>query len=102
MVSTKKLCLNAIVKNKMATLERYLSAVADHIDCWVIGDTSSTDGTQDLIRSFFAARNIHGEPHSSTFHNFERARNAACLRLLVAQRCGYEAADRGSQFPQQA
>jgi glycosyltransferase involved in cell wall biosynthesis len=77
MSNAKKLCLNMIVKNEMANLERCLSAVADHIDCWVIGDTGSTDGTQDFIRSFFAARNIPGELHSFPFHNFERARNAA-------------------------
>ena len=46
----KTLCLNMIVKNEMANLERCLGAVADHIGCWVIGDTGSTDGTQDFIR----------------------------------------------------
>ena len=61
----------------MANLERCLGAVADHIDCWVIGDTGSTDGTQDFIKSFFAARNLPGELHSFPFHNFEQARNAA-------------------------
>ena len=43
----------------------------------MIGDTGSTDGTQDFIHSFFAARNIPGELHSFPFHNFEQARNAA-------------------------
>jgi glycosyltransferase involved in cell wall biosynthesis len=66
-----------IVKNEMANLERCLGSVADHIDCWVIGDTGSTDGTQDFIKSFFAARNLPGELHSIPFHNFEQARNAA-------------------------
>ena len=77
MSDAKALCLNMIVKNEMANLERCLGAVADHIDCWVIGDTGSTDGTQDFIHSFFAARNIPGELHSFPFHNFEQARNAA-------------------------
>lgn len=71
------LCLNMIVKNEMANIERCLGAVADHIDCWVIGDTGSTDGTQDFIKSFFAARNLPGELHSFPFRNFEQARNAA-------------------------
>jgi glycosyltransferase involved in cell wall biosynthesis/tetratricopeptide (TPR) repeat protein len=61
----------------MANLERCLTAVADHIVCWVIGDTGSSDGTQDFIISFFAARNLPGELHSFPFHNFEQARNAA-------------------------
>jgi glycosyltransferase involved in cell wall biosynthesis/predicted GH43/DUF377 family glycosyl hydrolase len=73
----KTICLNMIVKNEMANLERCLGSVADHIDCWVIGDTGSTDGTQDFIKSFFASRNLPGELHSIPFHNFEQARNAA-------------------------
>lgn len=66
-----------IVKNETANLARCLGAVADHISCWVIGDTGSTDGTQDFIRNFFAKRNIPGELHCFPFHNFEQARNAA-------------------------
>ncbi|UCI19170.1 hypothetical protein FJ970_29815 [Mesorhizobium sp. B2-1-8] len=77
MTSRKRLCLNMIVKNEMANLQRCLGAVVDHIDCWVIGDTGSTDGTQDFIKSFFAARNLPGELHEFPFHNFEQARNAA-------------------------
>jgi glycosyltransferase involved in cell wall biosynthesis len=77
MTNGKLLCLNMIVKNEMANLERCLGSVADHIDCWVIGDTGSTDGTQEFIKSFFAARNLPGELHGFPFHNFEQARNAA-------------------------
>ncbi|MDG4875015.1 glycosyltransferase [Mesorhizobium sp. WSM4935] len=89
MSTAKRLCLNMIVKNEMANLERCLGAVADHIDCWVIGDTGSTDGTQDFIRSFFAARNIPGELHEFSFHNFEQARNAA-LEHAYASSLGYD------------
>ncbi|TPL79948.1 hypothetical protein FJ950_27495 [Mesorhizobium sp. B2-3-14] len=77
MTSRKRLCLNMIVKNEMANLQRCLAAVTDHIDCWVIGDTGSSDGTQDFIKSFFAARNLPGELHEFPFLNFEQARNAA-------------------------
>src|SRR5262249_1347 len=77
MTAAKTLCLNMIVKNEMANLERCLRSVADHVACWVIADTGSTDGTQDFIRSFFAARNIPGELPSIPFYNFEQARNAA-------------------------
>jgi glycosyltransferase involved in cell wall biosynthesis len=66
-----------IVRNEMANLERCLGAVAPYIDCWVIGDTGSSDGTQEYIRSFFAQRGIPGELHSFPFENFEQARNAA-------------------------
>ena len=84
MIAGKALCLNMIVKNEMANLERCLGAVAPHIACWVIGDTGSTDGTQDFIRSFFAARNIPGELHSFPFENFEQARNAALDRAYAS------------------
>ena len=77
MANGKRLCLNMIVKNEMANLERCLAALAPHIQCWVIGDTGSTDGTQDFIISFFAAHGRPGELHSFPFENFEQARNAA-------------------------
>ena len=82
MTAGKALCLNMIVKNEMANLERCLNSVAPYIACWVIGDTGSTDGTQEFIRSFFAARNIPGELHSFPFENFEQARNAALDRAV--------------------
>jgi glycosyltransferase involved in cell wall biosynthesis len=80
----KALCLNMIVKNETANLERCLVAVAPHISSWVIGDTGSTDGTQDFIRSFFAARNIPGELFSLSLVNFAQARNAALHRARAS------------------
>jgi glycosyltransferase involved in cell wall biosynthesis len=80
----KTLCLNMIVKNEMANLERCLRAVAPYIACWVIGDTGSSDGTQEFIRPFFAARNIPGELHSFPFVNFEQARNEALDRARTS------------------
>ena len=76
-VDGKTLCLNMIVKNEMANLDRCLRAIAPHIGCWVIGDTGSTDGTQAFIKSFFAERGLPGELHEFPFVNFEQARNAA-------------------------
>jgi glycosyltransferase involved in cell wall biosynthesis/tetratricopeptide (TPR) repeat protein len=77
MANGKRLCLNMIVKNETANLERCLGAVASYINFWVIGDTGSTDGTQDFILKFFAERGIPGELHSFPFINFAQARNAA-------------------------
>src|SRR5580704_11979684 len=71
------ICLNMIVKNEMANLQRCLAAVADQLDCWVIADTGSTDGTQDFIQAFFAERKLPGELHSVPFVDFEQARNDA-------------------------
>ena len=78
-----------IVKNEMANLERCLGAVAPYIACWVIGDTGSTDGTQEFIRSFFAARGIPGELHSFPFENFAQARNEA-LRHARASKLRFD------------
>src|SRR5215472_2544934 len=89
MMNGKTLCLNMIVRNETANLERCLNALADHIDCWVIGDTGSTDGTQDFIKSFFAERKKSGELHSFPFRNFEQARNAA-LDCAYGSRLGYD------------
>lgn len=71
------LCLNMIVKNEVKILERCLASVAPWISYYVIGDTESTDGTQDLIRSFFEARGIPGEIHEYEFENYSQARNRA-------------------------
>ena len=84
MTTGKTLCLNMIVKNEMANLARCLEAVANHITCWIIGDTGSSDGTQDFIRAFFAVRNIPGELHDFPFENFEQARNQALTHAYAS------------------
>jgi len=47
-------CLNMIVKNEAHIIERCLASVRPVIDRWLIVDTGSTDGTQDLIRRTLA------------------------------------------------
>lgn len=81
-MANKALCLNMIVKNEMANLERCLASVAPHIACWVICDTGSTDGTQQFITNFFAERRIPGELHEFPFVNFELTRNRALKHAL--------------------
>ena len=44
----KTICLNMIVKNEQPVIRRCLASVKEMIDYWVIVDTGSTDGTQDL------------------------------------------------------
>ncbi|WP_424212771.1 glycosyltransferase [Streptomyces sp. BI20] len=53
------ICLCMIVKNESRVIERCLASVRDFIDTWVISDTGSTDGTQELIRASLAG--IPGE-----------------------------------------
>ena len=84
-MTVKTVCLNMIVNNEMETLERSLGTIAPYIACWVIGDTGSTDGTQEFIRSFFAARNIPGELHHLSYVNFAQARQEAFDRARASE-----------------
>src|SRR5215472_5832774 len=78
-----KLCLTMIVKNEAERILRCLTSVADHVVDYAIVDTGSTDGTEQLIRDFFAARGVEPPPGSiiqEPFVDFSTSRNRA-LRL---------------------
>lgn len=72
-----RLCLNMIVRNEAANIERCLESVACFIDYWVILDTGSTDDTASRIERLFARRGIAGELHHSPFSDFSTSRNEA-------------------------
>ena len=42
-----------IVKDETHIIESCLKSMSQYIDYWVICDTGSTDGTQDMIKNFF-------------------------------------------------
>lgn len=67
------ICLCMIVKNEANVIERCLASVHDLIDTWVISDTGSTDGTQQLIRS--TLQGIPGELHEEPWVNFGHNRS---------------------------
>lgn len=73
------LCLNMIVKDEAHVIEATLTHLLTvfPITYWVIDDTGSTDGTQDLIRGFFAARGISGELFETPWRNFGYNRTQA-------------------------
>jgi glycosyltransferase involved in cell wall biosynthesis len=73
-------CLNMIVKNEKDVIERCLQSVSGIIDYWVIVDTGSTDGTQEIIKEFMKKKSIKGELHERPWKNFSHNRNEA-LRL---------------------
>jgi glycosyltransferase involved in cell wall biosynthesis len=69
------LCLNMIVKNETAVLLRCLASVRPFIHSWVIVDTGSTDGTQELIRRELA--DLPGELHERPWRDFGTNRSEA-------------------------
>jgi glycosyltransferase involved in cell wall biosynthesis len=66
-----------IVKNESHVILRVLNSVASIIDYWVIADTGSTDGTQQIIQDFFKEKGIPGELIEVEWKDFATSRNAA-------------------------
>lgn len=75
--SKKTICLNMIVKNEKDVIERCLHSTLPLIDYWVIVDTGSTDGTQEIIRDFMKKNHVPGELHERPWVNFSHNRNEA-------------------------
>jgi glycosyltransferase involved in cell wall biosynthesis len=69
------ICLNMIVKDEAKIICRCLDSVKHIIDYWVILDTGSSDGTQEVIRSHM--QNIPGELHESPWKNWGETRSEA-------------------------
>jgi len=77
-----RICLNMIVRNEAHIIHELIATVADRIDYWVIVDTGSDDGTQDVIRRLMTARGIPGELHARPWRDFGHNRTEA---LALAQ-----------------
>jgi hypothetical protein len=72
-----KMCLNMIVKNESHIITETLTNILKYIDYWVISDTGSTDGTQDIIKKFFKEKGIPGELVEHEWKNFGHNRTMA-------------------------
>lgn len=72
------ICLNMIVKDEARVIRRCLDSVRPFIDHWVVVDTGSSDGTQDLVREIL--RDVPGELHARPWRDFGHNRTEA-LRL---------------------
>jgi len=70
-----KICLNMIVKNESRVIRRCLDSVKHLIDYWVIVDTGSWDGTQEIIKNHM--KDIPGELYERPWRNFGHNRMEA-------------------------
>ncbi len=81
----KTLCLAMIIKNESAIIQRCLDSVRSICDFMVICDTGSTDGTQELVRGYFAEHHILGTLCEHTWKNFGHNRT---LSIQEAKKTG--------------
>ncbi len=76
---TPSLCLNMIVKNESHVIKDTLANLCNYFEFsyWVICDTGSTDGTQQIIRDFFGEKGISGELLEHEWRDFGHNRSLA-------------------------
>jgi GR25 family glycosyltransferase involved in LPS biosynthesis/tetratricopeptide (TPR) repeat protein len=68
-----------IVKNEAHIITETFDNILKYIPLtfWVISDTGSTDGTQQLIKDYFKSKNIDGELFQDEWHDFGYNRTLA-------------------------
>src|SRR3954467_653686 len=84
-----RVCLNMIVRDESAVIERCLASVRPHVDHWVIVDTGSMDDTIERIRRAMdpVPGDVFERPWRDFGHNrteaLELARNRADYVLFI-------------------
>ena len=78
-------CLSMIVKNETHIIKECFDSVYKFIDYWVIVDTGSTDGTQELIKNYFAEKGIPGELIERPWVSFGHNRSEALGLVMEKQ-----------------
>ena len=71
----QSICLCMIVKNESAVIRRCIDSVRSLITHWVIVDTGSTDGTQQIIRD--CLQDVPGELYERPWKDFAHNRSEA-------------------------
>jgi glycosyltransferase involved in cell wall biosynthesis len=71
----QRICLSMIVKDEAHVIRRCLESVRPFIDAWVVVDTGSCDGTQELVRAALA--DLPGELVERPWVDFAHNRNQA-------------------------
>jgi glycosyltransferase involved in cell wall biosynthesis len=85
-----KIVFNIMVKNEAKVIIPMLETVYKYIDYWVIQDNGSTDGTQQLITSFFKEKNIPGFLYYTPWVSHGHNRNDATQTCLKSDHgCDY-------------
>ena len=69
------ICLSMIVRNEAHVIERCLESVRPLLDHWVIVDTGSNDGTQDVVQEYL--KDIPGQIHERPWRDFAHNRTEA-------------------------
>lgn len=73
------ICLNMIVKNESHVIKETLNNLCKYFNFsyWVICDTGSTDGTQQIVSDFFVEKGIDGELLEHEWKDFGHNRSLA-------------------------
>ena len=81
------LCM--IVKNEAAIVTRCIESTRRLVDYVLIVDTGSTDGTQELIRSFPRETDLQGVVVEQPWQDFAFNRTSALAKLREHQEIDY-------------
>jgi len=78
-LSKTTLCLTMIVKNEAHLIVNCFDMLLKYLkfDYWVINDNGSTDGTQNIIKEYFARKGIPGELDETPWRDFAFNRTRA-------------------------
>jgi glycosyltransferase involved in cell wall biosynthesis len=85
----KKIGLCMIVKNEARVILRCLESVRPLADYFVIEDTGSTDGTQDIVRNWLDQNRLPGEVFEEPWQDFAHNRSVALSRLRERSEIDY-------------